>query len=303
MIVNPRSGAGGTGRRWVALEAKLRHALGDLEVERTRGPGDAERIAREGVRAGMERVLVAGGDGTLSEVVTGLLAADLGGYAQLGLLPLGTGSDFARGLGVPRDLDAALAQLASAKPRPLDAARVDYRDASGREATRYMLNVASLGVSGLVVQLVEQAPKALGGRLSFLLGTLRALMRFRCPSVRLGVDGEAVFAGPLVLATAANGRYFGGGMLVAPEARLDDGLLDVVVVPEVGRLALLRKLPTIYSGAHLRDPATQLHRGRVLEADAPPGAVPLEVDGEPLGTLPLRVEILPGAISLVGPAA
>jgi YegS/Rv2252/BmrU family lipid kinase len=302
VIVNPRSRGGATGRRWTQLETRLREALGPLEVEHTQAPRHAERIAREGVRAGVERVLVAGGDGTLSEVATGLLAAGLGGYAVLGLLPLGTGGDFARSLGVPADLDGALAGLAAGKARPVDAARVEYCDDAGRTRTRYLVNVASLGVSGLVTQLVNRAPKLLGGRLSFLIGTLRALVRWRCRPVTLKVDGQVVFEGPIVLATAANGRYFGGGMLVAPQARLDDGLLDVVVVPELSRLALLRKLPRIYAGTHLEDPATRLHRGRTLEAVAEAGSVPLEVDGEPLGTLPLRVEVLPGALSMIGPA-
>jgi diacylglycerol kinase family enzyme len=150
-------------------------------------------------------------------------------------------------------------------------------------------------VSGLVVDLVNRAPKALGGRVSFLIGTLRALAGYRCPSVALRLDGERVFEGPLVLAAAANGQYFGGGMRVAPGARLDDGLLDVVVVPELGKARLLAKLPTIYRGEHLKDPATQLHRGRVLEAE--------DVDGEPLGTLPARIEILPGALTLIGCAS
>jgi YegS/Rv2252/BmrU family lipid kinase len=302
VIVNPHSRGGGTGRRWKQLEARVREALGSLEVEHTQAPRDAERIAREAVRAGVERILVAGGDGTLSEVVTGLLAAGLGGYAVLGLLPLGTGGDFARSLGVPVDLDGALAGLAAGKVRPVDAARVSYRDGAGRVCTRYLVNVASLGVSGLVTQLVNQAPKLLGGRLSFLIGTLRALARWRCRPVTLEVDGQVVFEGPIVLAAVANGRYFGGGMQVAPQALIDDGLLEVVVVPELSRLELLRKLPRIYAGTHLEDPAIGLHRGRKLEARAEPGSVPVEIDGEPLGTLPLTVEVLPGALSVIGPA-
>jgi diacylglycerol kinase (ATP) len=131
---------------------------------------------------------------------------------------------------------------------------------------------------------------------------LRALARWRCRPVTLTLDGQVVFEGPIVLAAAANGRYFGGGMQVAPQARIDDGLLDVVVVPELSRLELLRKLPRIYAGTHLEDPATRLHRGRTLEALAEPGCVPVEVDGEPLGTLPLTVEVMPGALSVIGPA-
>jgi YegS/Rv2252/BmrU family lipid kinase len=288
VIVNPQSRGGATGRRWADVERRLRNALGPLEIEATRGPRDAGRIAQEGVRTGVERLVVAGGDGTLAEVVTGLLAGGLGGDVQIGLLPLGTGGDFARTLGISRDLDGAIAALATGTPRVVDAGRVSFRDPSGREDRSWFLNATSFGVSGLVVELVNRAPKALGGRVSFLIGTLRALARYRCPSVALA---------------AANGQYFGGGMRVAPGARLDDGLLDVVVVPELGKARLLAKLPTIYRGEHLRDPATQLRRGRVLEAEASAGVARLDVDGEPLGTLPVRIEILPGALTLIGCAS
>jgi YegS/Rv2252/BmrU family lipid kinase len=303
VIVNPSSRGGATGRRWGAVQRRLEAALGTLEVEWTRGPRDAERIAREGVRAGVERLVVAGGDGTLGEVVTGLLGAGLGSYAEIGLLPLGTGGDFVRTPGIPRDLEGAIAALVAGKARRVDAGRLGFLDRSGREATLGFVNAASLGVSGLVVELVNRAPKALGGRFSFLIGTLRALARYRCQPVTLRLDGDCVFEGPLVLAAAANGRCFGGGMRVAPQACLDDGLLDLVVVPELPRLRLLAELPRLYRGTHLQGPPAQLHRGRVLEAEAAAGSVWIEVDGEPVGTLPARVEILPGALSLIGPAS
>ena len=303
LILNPRSRNGATGRRADSLVRRLREGLGPLEVERTRGPRDAERIAREAVRAGWERLIVAGGDGTLSEVATGLLASGLGGYAAIGALPLGTGGDFLRTLGVPRDLEHAIACLREGKPRPIDAGRASFVDASGRPASAHFVNVASFGVSGRVVELVSRHPRRLGGRPSFLLGALRAIARHRSEAVSLRVDGELVQDGPLVLAAAANGRYFGAGMQIAPEARTDDGLFDVVAVRGMGRAQLLRRLPLIYRGAHLRDPAVRVWRGRIVEA-LPRGApVPLELDGEPLGRLPARLEMLPAALMLIGPPA
>jgi YegS/Rv2252/BmrU family lipid kinase len=300
VVVNPRSRHGTAGRRLAALEPQLRAGLGsDFELERTRGPRDAERIAREGVRAGVERVVVVGGDGTMSEVVTGLLAAGLGGQAQIGLLPFGTGGDLPRTLGVPRDPEAAIARLREGRSRRLDAGRVRYRDRAGREATSFFLNIASLGLSGLVTELVNGAPKALGGTLSFLIGTVRAIARWQSPEVVLRVDGALVHEGALDLAAAANGRYFGGGMQVAPRAEPDDGLLDVIVVPRLSKARLLRNLPLIYRGSHLDRPEVRFARGRCVEADAVPGTVWIELDGEPLGTLPAEIEILPGAVEFV----
>jgi diacylglycerol kinase (ATP) len=303
VVANPKSRSGATGRRLERTLAHLRGALGEIEVEWTRGPRDAERIAREGVRAGVSRLVVAGGDGTTSEIVTGILEADLGSEVELAVLPMGTGADLIRSLGVPRDLSEAIGRIAEGSRRRIDAGRVRFVDRSGRERTTYFANVASFGVSGLVTELVNHTTKALGGRISFLAGTLRAIARYRPEEVSVVVDGKTVSEGPLILATAANGRYFGSGMHVAPEARVDDGLLDVVSVQGVSRMRLLRDLPHIYRGSHVGRPGVALHRGRCVEARAEPGRVWIEIDGEPLGTLPARVDVLPLALTLVGCAS
>ena len=280
----------------------MRSALGPVEVEMTRGPRDAERLAREGVRAGVERLVVAGGDGTLSEVAGGLLGAGLGEYADIGVLPLGTGSDYARSLGVPRDLDAALACIAAGTPRRVDAGRAAFRGSRGDERVAWFVNVASFGISSMVDEIVSRTPRLFGETAAFLFGALGAILRYRSQRVAVRVDGELVHDGGLVLAAGAHGRWFGAGMHVAPDAALDDGLLDVVIVRDLSRLALLAKLRKIYAGTHLRDPAVRHARGRIVEADGPPGLVPLELDGEPRGYLPARLEVLPGALRVVAPA-
>jgi len=300
VVVNPRSRGGATARQFASLESRLRDCLGDFEVEWTRAPRDAERIAREGVRAGIERIVVVGGDGTTSEVVSGLLGAQLGNYAEVAPLPLGTGGDLLRTLEVPRQLDRALEGIAAGSSRKVDAGRVRYTDRDGRQRTAHFLNVTSFGVSGLITELVNRATKAFGGRVSFLLGTLRGITRYQPEEVRIRVQGELVHDGPLVLGTAANGRFFGGGMHVAPRAEPADGLFDVVVVPGFSKARLLRELSRIYRGTHLEVPEVSLHRGQRIEAEAAPGRVWIEIDGEPLGTLPASIEVLPAAISVLG---
>ena len=300
VLVNPMAAGGGAKRRFAKVEAAVRERLGELDVEWTRGPRDAERIAREAVRAGVERIVVAGGDGTMREAVAGALSAGVRTPVELGLLPFGTGGDLRRTLAIPQDLDGALAVWSSGTARALDAGRARFETPAGDETETYFANVASLGVSGLITELVNAAPKALGGRLSFLLGTLRGLLRYDAPPVRLRLDGEPLYEGALVLAAAANGGWFGGGMHVAPDARADDGLLDVVVIPDFGKARLLVDLPRIYSGTHLAVEGVLAARGRTLEAEAIGSgeAVRIEVDGEPLGRLPARFEILPGALRM-----
>jgi len=301
VIVNPRSRGGRTGRLWPGLERRLRNILGSFDWEPTGGVRDAERIAAEAARAGIERIVVAGGDGTLSEVVTGLMTAGLAGHVEVGLLPLGTGGDFARTLGIARDPEAAARQLVGAKPRPVDAGRVRFVGRDGEPAETCFVNTATYGISGLVVDLVERAATKVPGPLAFLVGTLRALAQYRVRPVRITVDGELTFEGPLVLATASNGQWFGGGMHLAPRARVDDGLLDVVVVPEMPVASLLRRLPRLYRGTHIGVEGVSYRQGRVVEVEPLEGDVPIEIDGEPLGRLPLRAEVVPGAIKLLGP--
>jgi diacylglycerol kinase (ATP) len=301
VVVNPRSRAGATGRRFAAVEPRLRRALGPLEVAWTQGPRDAERLAREAVRDGVSRIVVAGGDGTAGEVVSGLLDGAATSSCQLGLLPLGTGGDLVRTLRVPRDVDAAVAALARGHTRRLDAGRASFRTAEGGERTVSFLNEASVGLSGLTTRLVNEAPKAFGGRISFLVGALRAIARFDFPSIRVVADGEPLHEGPISLATASNGRFFGGGMQVAPGAEPDDGLFDAVVVPGFPRARLVWELPRIYRGSHLGVAGVSVRRARRLEVQPLAGGpVWIELDGEPLGVAPARFDLLPGAVNLFG---
>ncbi|MBW2242282.1 MAG: diacylglycerol kinase family lipid kinase [Deltaproteobacteria bacterium] len=300
VIVNPASRSGRTRKIFDALEARLRDALGPLEVDWTQGPRDAERLAREGARAGVERILVAGGDGTASEVVAGVLAADLADEIQIGFLPLGTGKDLVRGLGLAMNVEEAITDIAAGRTRQIDAGRLHYLNHGGEPRVTSFINSATVGISGLIVQLVNESGKGMGGSLAFLLGTLRALARFQPAPATLELDGTKIYEGDLVLATACNGPFFGGGMRGAPGACFDDGLLDVVVIPGLTKARLLRRLPNLYAGTHIEVPGVLRFQGRELLVSAAPGSQLLEIDGEPLGCAPVRFEVLPEAVTLVG---
>jgi diacylglycerol kinase (ATP) len=300
LIINPESGSGATGRRRHEIETRVRASLGELEVALTRGRRDAEEIARKAAESGIDRIVVAGGDGTASEAASGLLASGRASTVELGLLPLGTGGDLARSLGLPRSLDAAIAGLASGGTRCIDAGRVHYVDHNGEAAVSHFLNVGSFGLSGLTDVYVERSPRLFGGTIAFAVAALRSIIDFRPREAELRVDGAVVYRGLVNMVVAANGRYFGGGMKIAPGAELTSGALEIVIIGDVSKPTLLRKFPKLFTGSHVRDSAVTLLRGSCLEADGDPGGLLLDIDGEALGTLPARFEVLPRAINVFG---
>ena len=193
-----------------------------------------------------------------------------------------------------------MTDIAVGHTRRIDAGRLEYVDAEGRECSTHFINSATMGVSGLVCTMVNRMPKLFGGTLSFLFGTVRALIGFQPAKVELLLDGQPVYEGDVVLVTASNGPYFGGGMNGCPRARFDDSLLDVVVIPGLSKWTLFTRLASLYPGTHINVTGIQYLQGRELEARAAPGAQLLEIDGEPLGFAPARFTVVPEAINLVG---
>lgn len=302
VLVNPSSRSGATGRRIPELEHLLQRYVGDYRVLRTERPGDGERLAFEAVEQGAQRLIVAGGDGTVSEVVTGLLRSARASEVELGVLPLGTGRDFARLLGLGTDLEAAVVRLSKSPPRVVDAGRIRCRGRDGKECVRCFLNIASLGLSGeSVLWLEEQAKRGKRGPLSYVMSGLVGLMRYRVPEVDVHVDGQHVHAGRLSLLAAANGQYFAGGMRVAPDARIDDGQFDIVVVRGMHKAASLLRFPNLIRGRHVNDAHVRVHHGRLVQVTSV-DEVWVEADGELLGTLPATIELLAGAVTLCGVA-
>jgi YegS/Rv2252/BmrU family lipid kinase len=299
-VVNPRSGGGDTGRRWGRLEAEARAGFGDVSVGLTSRPMEAMELARSALLAGHRTILAVGGDGTLNEVVNGFFHEDgslVAPGACIGLLPNGTGGDFRRTLGLPEDFAAVVRRLAAATPRPVDVGRIRYRSHDGRPGVRHFINVASLGVSGAVDDLVNRSGKQLG-RLAFTLASMRALAAWKDVPVRLRVDGGPVQTHSITCVAAANGRFFGGGMQVAPEARLDDGLLHVTIWSGYGLGTFVLRQPGIYSGAHVGWAGTRTLAARHLEIESDERVL-VDIDGEQPGTLPASIEVLPAAIGLL----
>mgnify|MGYP000306632585 CR=1 FL=1 len=302
VIVNPHSANGSTGRRWSGIRSALREAVGEFSERFTERPGHATLLAREGLESGFERIVAVGGDGTNNEVVNGFFERGraIRPEAELGFIPRGTGGDLRRTLGIGKSLEECLPVLRAGRSRPVDVGLATFFDTEGRETSRHFINITSFGIGGLVDALVNRSSKALGGRLSFMLATVRALFAYRNRSVRLRVDNE--FDERIVInnVAVANGQFFGGGMWVAPKARPDDGLFDVVILGDLSRGEVLRGSRRIYRGTHLDLPKVRLLRGRRVVAESDEEVL-IDMDGEQPGRLPITCELLPGALRLIAP--
>lgn len=299
VVVNPRAGGGRVGREWKALETTLRARLGDCRFEYTARGGDGIELAEKVVREGCTTVLSLGGDGTHGEVLNGMLRAGAENDLSLGVLPVGTGGDFKRTLGV-ETLDEAARRIATGRSRPIDVGRAEFVGDGGASASRWFLNVASCGMSGLVDQMVNASSKRFGAVASFLGATLRALGEYEAPRVRLGVDGAAVGEWCVHLVAVCNGRYAGGGMLLAPRAELDDGLFDVVVIERVAAWRSVANVGRMYSGSLAELAWVHTFRGRSVRVDVISGGARVDVDGETPGVIPVEFTIEPRRVRLVG---
>ncbi len=304
VIWNPAAGAGRMRRQWPKIRAALGKRFPDIRFVATERPGHARDIASELVADGAELLVAVGGDGTISEVADGLLRMGTAYASMVGLavMPLGTGSDFARGLGLPRGYDALAEAIETRPARIVDAGRMDL-DVDDAPPGRHFINVASVGVSAEIAASVDgsRLTGRLRGRLAFYVHTVRHLLSYRFPLLRVWADGAIAYEGPVAAVVVANGRWFGGGMKIAPDAALDDGLLDVAIIRGRSRLELVRALRLVYSGRHVGHPACLMLRARVVRVEALGGeTVPVELDGERVAALPVRFEALNGPISLRG---
>jgi diacylglycerol kinase (ATP) len=298
VVINPRSGGGLSARRWAKLVGPLTDGLGPFDTRFTEARGDGRRIAREEAAGGRDLVVALGGDGTISEVADGLLEA--GGGPALGIIPRGTGGDFRRALELPQDLVEAARKIREGRVRSIDAGRVSFTSFEGAQVTRHFVNVASFGFSSDVATRANRSSKRFGAKVAFLGATLSSLAGYENVEVEISVDGGARRRLTVLLGAIGNGRFFGGGMQICPEARLDNGRLDLVTVGDLGRFEILTKIHRIFSGTHLTIPEVQsarVHTVEVWPAD-PAAQIPLEVDGETPGRLPAKFEVVPGVLKL-----
>lgn len=298
LIVNPAAGEGRAGRLRPWLSERLRFAGAGARLVETRGPGHARELALHAAERGHDRVVAVGGDGTIQEVVNGLI--DAGSSLSMGVLAGGSGNDLARSLRLPHRASDALGMALGEETTRIDVARA-VRGSGETANVRWFAAAGGIGFDAQIAAAMSgRRRRWKRGRLGYGLSTLRELLRFRNRHVRLVLetpDGEREIDRRVLFVAVANGRYYGGGMDICPDASPSDGLLDLCIVGDISRIEAVRQLPGLYRGRHVNHPAVELVRATSVQLEGERGTL-VHLDGEPFGALPLRIELAPLALSV-----
>lgn len=307
VIVNPASARGATGHEWPGLAHALATHFGAFNCAFTTKAGEGRLIAEREARAGRTFLIACGGDGTVSEVANGILEAGVK-ETELGILPSGTGGDFRRTLHIPSRAADAAGALRTGKTRTIDAARVTYTNHAGETESRFFLGVSSCGLSSKVIERVKREKdgwlplrrsRMFGtARLSFAAATLQTTLSSQNTALRIKLDDRPERLLTVANFCVANARYFGGGMKIAPAAKINDGRLDCIVIGDLSALDILANGYKLYTGTHLSLERVYHSSARLVTIHPAKDTdlVALEVDGELPGRLPASFEILPGAL-------
>ena len=296
LIVNPTAGAGKTAKKWPHIKELLQGMGLDFEYALTEAPGHAIELASSAAKKGCKLIISVGGDGTINEVVNGLNDANRLKDVTLGIISTGTGADYIRTLGIPRDYNAACQLFVKPQTRTVDLGVIEFmRDNS--KVKRLFVNFAGLGFDAEIVKATNQTYKAMGAMASYLMALLSTLAFYQNKGVSIIIDGVAEER-KIVTILMGNGKYAGGSMMTTPNADLSDGLFDVLIVDNMTKLDLLRSLPRIYKGTHLTHPKVFVKRVKEIEI-RPKLRMSFQADGDPIGDAPACFYVLPAALKVI----
>jgi diacylglycerol kinase (ATP) len=301
-IVNPNAAMASTGREWPRIEKIARDRLGSLQTHLTAGPGDAAMLTRNALQKGTDLIVCVGGDGTLNEIVNGFIGENgpICPEAILGFIPRGTGCDFIKTIPIPVDLDRALDVIMASHSRSIDLGRLKYIDHLGYPTTRYFHNITSFGLGGEVDARVNRTTKMFGGFISYIWATLVSILIYNKKRIHLTVDNGFDQHVMIWNVVVANGQYHGGGMWVAPNAKVDDGMFHVTVIGDFSLPEVFWNLPKLYNGKLLQLKKVKTIVGRSVHASSDQKVL-LDVDGEQPGKLPVKIDIVPKAVRFIIP--
>jgi YegS/Rv2252/BmrU family lipid kinase len=299
VIVNPKSASGATRNNWSAIASDLRTHFGPFQVAFTKGPGNGVDLAKRSAIEGRKMIIACGGDGTINEIANGIIASETD--CELGIFPSGTGGDFRRTLGIPSEPREAARAMRDGRTEAIDVGRVTFRNFDGEETSRHFLNVTSFGLAAGIIERVKGNSSlnwlpldTIRGRASFALSTLQEVVGIGTTNVRVKIDDGEERPIATVNFCIANARYFGGGMMIAPEAKVNDGFLDVINIGDINTAKIILNAYTLYRGTHLDLPEVADTLAKRIEARPMNDGdkVQIEVDGELLGMLPATYEVV-----------
>ena len=301
VIVNPFSARGRTGKSWETIKEAIRPHFREFKYVFTEKPFQATEIARELLCDGFDLLIGVGGDGTLNEISSGFFNAQSGQAinqdAAVGIIPSGTGSDFIRFMKVPRDFEKSAAHIKNSAIKRIDIGKITYDGTARKKKSQYFVNVADFGLGAEVIRSVSRVDASHRGAFTYYRGLLSTMMKFSSKSVRLTLDGKRQMQGDYLIGAVANGRIFGGGMIIAPQAEPDDGYFDLVLIEGMGKLEILANTPLLYSGGIAKNPKVHILRARHIRVESR-DEVHIEYDGEIGDSLPAEFTVVEKALNL-----
>lgn len=300
IIVNPVSANRTTAKEWPKFEKVLLDSGYEFEAVLTERPGHAAELARQAIKSGYKTIMSVGGDGTMNEVVNGFFEDGLpiAEDSRLVVFSRGTGCDFIKTIGVKKGIEDLLEILDRNKSTQLDVGRLSFANSDGKTITRYFLNVADIGIGAETANRVNKNSKLLKGFLSFMFGAVRTIILYKNIDFEVAIDDETVLNERMNSVIIANGKYFGGGMKVAPDAVIDDGVFDIIIFGDLSKADIMKSFPLIYKGEHLSHPKVRHYIGSKVKIKSG-GKGLIEVDGEIPGRGDAVFEILPKALKLL----
>ncbi len=291
-IINPVSSNGKTWRRWSSLRQSVQDIYGGFDEVFTSAKGEAVALTRKAVYEGYSHIIAVGGDGTINEVINGFF--DNGNLinpkVNLGVVPSGSGSDFVR------TLASSLSCSCPMNTFPVDVGKIDYEDETGLLKTCYFINISDTGIGAATIERVERGYKKFGSSMGFLLAALVSMIFYKNRDLVISLDNQHL-KGRFASIVVANGQYFGGGMKIAPQARLDSGNFQVVTVGDLSKPTFIRNLMKVYSGTHLSHPQVNCYTSKSVSISSNEN-LQLETDGEYLNVRKVRFTLIPKAINV-----
>jgi len=300
IVVNPVSANKTTAREWPLYEKALSDAGFEFDAVLTEYPGHAAELTRKALKLGYKTIMSVGGDGTMNEVVNGFFDNDrlIDENSRLIVFSRGTGCDFIRTLGINKNIEDLLAILKRNREKQIDVGRLSLVSAEGNMSVKYFLNIADIGIGAETADRVNKNSKRLSGFLSFMLGTLSTVVLYKNQNFEVVIDDNIHLNGIMNSVIVANGKYFGGGMMVAPDAVMDDGVFDIIILGNLSKPDIIKSFPLIYKGKHMNHPKLKYYRGSKIKVTSG-GKGLIEVDGEIPGRADAVFELMPKAFKIL----